>query len=242
MSLIAKIHDTLRDKRNIREGTVLEIQKKLERGQHKEYLRMPRIPLASPASIDESLSTVLTKRRSYTHVHAGNPFTPEEVSSLLGNALGVHSRARRRYPSGGALFPIETYLCGPILQGYPHAVFHYHPTSHALEHLWDAESAFSDFVSEITPKGTALIVFTAVWERTSAVYGNLGYSHALIEAGHMAQNILLTATALNIASRPIAGFFDDKLSELLDLDTSLEQVVYVVGLAGYCTNEHRHEH
>lgn len=235
MSLIKKIHDTLRDKRITHKEAAPDVAGKIARGRHKEYPRMPIIPLEKTVPINANLAETIEKRRSYWHFHPREPLSNSEVSSLLGSALGAQTDERRRYPSGGALFPIETYLCGPVLQGHPNAVFHYHPTNHALEHLWDAETVFTDFVSEVTPKGSSLIVFTAVWERTSIQYGNLGYSHALIEAGHMAQNILLIATALNIATRPIAGFNDEKLSELLDLDTEHEQVVYVIGLAGRLT-------
>lgn len=204
-------------------------------GTCKEYPRMPRIELARDLEIETSLSEALKKRHSYTKLGSRSLLTLNEISSLLGNALSAHEGSvRRRYPSGGGLFPIETYLCGPIVEGFQDAVFHYHPIKHVLEHLWNQKEPFEfyDYVLSIVPKGSALIVFTSVWDRTSAKYGNLGYSHSLIEAGHMAQNVLLCANALNIEARPVAGFFDEKIEQLLDINPSYEQIVYVISIAG----------
>lgn len=201
----------------------------------KDYPRMPRIELSKNIEIPDTLSSVLRRRHSYANNGTDAPLSLEEVSKLLGNALAAHKGSvRRHYPSGGGLYPIETYLCGPLVENFSKAVFHYHPIAHALEHLWDQRDtfAFYNYISEKVPAGRGLIVLTAVWDRTSAKYGNLGYSHALIEAGHIAQNILLCATAMNIGARPIAGFFDEKLQELLDIDPKFEQIVYVIALAG----------
>jgi SagB-type dehydrogenase family enzyme len=75
---------------------------------------------------------------------------------------------------------------------------------------------------------SSLIVFTSVWQRSSAKYGDLAYQHALLEAGHMSENILLVGTALGLNLRPYAGFNDERIAELLDLDEDFEQTVHTV--------------
>jgi SagB-type dehydrogenase family enzyme len=72
-----------------------------------------------------------------------------------------------------------------------------------------------------------MIVFTSVWNRSSAKYGDLAYQHALLEAGHMSENILLVAGALHIGTRPYAGFDDAILEQLLDLGDG-EQIVHTI--------------
>ena len=152
-----------------------------------------------------------------------------ELGTLLGNALGMRDETRRHYPSGGALYPVETYLIGAVLEGYPSGVFHYHPKAHALEFLWETPPSFamSDIIraNHITVP-PLLIVFTSVWNRSSIKYGDLAFTHALIESGHMAQNLMLTATALAMGSRPIAGYDDRTIVELLDIDERIEQPIY----------------
>ena len=74
------------------------------------------------------------------------------------------------------------------------------------------------------------LIFTAVWERTASKYGDFSYILSLLEAGHMAQNILLIATALGVCARPIGGFNDAAVKETLDIDNWEEQTVYTVAL------------
>ena len=79
---------------------------------------------------------------------------------------------------------------------------------------------------------SAFLLFTAVWERTAAKYGDFGYLHAILEAGHMAQNVLLVASALKLSARPLGGFDDATIHNALGLDSDEEQPVYVIALGG----------
>ena len=74
-------------------------------------------------------------------------------------------------------------------------------------------------------------ITVGVFERSSAKYGNLAYIHSLLEAGHMAQNVLLISQALGLRSRPIAGFDDDAVLKLLDIETSTERPVYAIAIS-----------
>ena len=59
-------------------------------------------------------------------------------------------------------------------------------------------------------------------------YGDFAYTHALLEAGHMSENILLVATALDLLCRPMAGFNDELIPKLLDLDPEEEQPILTI--------------
>lgn len=61
-------------------------------------------------------------------------------------------------------------------------------------------------------------------------YGARGYRLALLEAGHAAQNLLLTAVANGLAGVPWGGFFEDALAELIAADSPHEQVVAAVAI------------
>jgi len=65
-----------------------------------------------------------------------------------------------------------------------------------------------------------------VWKRSSPKYGDLAYQHALLEAGHMSENILLVGCALDLEVRPHAGFDDFTTCTTLDLDEEEEQAVH----------------
>ncbi len=229
---ISRVHADLRGARPIRRGATMPPHS-VPRGTHKEYPRMPRIMLPTPAPLTMPLDEALSRRASFFGARAGDAFSEAELGTILGNALGMRDEFVRKYPSGGALYPIETYLLGTVLDGYPSGVFHYHPKAHALEHLWDTPLNFkmSDVIhSTVTPLSQTLILFTAVWGRSSAKYGDWAYNLALLEAGHMGQNILLAMTASGMQARPAGGFGDEYIAKLLDLD-EYEQPVHSILLS-----------
>lgn len=197
---------------------------------HKEYIRFPRTPLPAPLQLPMTLCEAVRLRKSHSGNHDKHALPLKDLGTLIGNAIGMRDANRRLYPSGGALYPIETYLIGDVLEHHPSGVFHYHPTTHALEFLWPTSPTFdinSLLLSKHAP-ASFLIVFTSVWGRSSVKYGDLAYSHGLMESAHMAQNISLLATALSIGTRLIAGFDDQAISTLLELDNQMEQPVYTI--------------
>lgn len=204
-------------------------------GLHKEYVRMEKIPLPDPARLDCTLQDALIQRHSTMNTETGIPLTLKDIGTLFGGALRRHAEGiRRAYPSGGALYPVETYLIATQIEGTTPGIFHYHPTTHALERLWALPHDFE--MGQLMPKSeslnpSALIVFTGVWKRSSAKYGDLSYLHTLLEAGHMSENILLMATALGLETRPYAGFDDELLARLLDIDAESEQALHTITLS-----------
>ncbi|MBY0473359.1 SagB/ThcOx family dehydrogenase [Patescibacteria group bacterium] len=230
---ITDLHKDLRQARLARRGASPTGEGIVE-GVHKTYPRMEAVSLPAPAALGVSLDEVLTKRMSATRCISSEAFSLEDLGTLLGAALGRHSgQIKRKYPSGGALYPVETYLLLPQSDELKAGVYHYNPTDHALERLWDIpyEVDVMRLVNgpeEFTMSG--LLIFTNVWPRSSAKYGDFAYVLGLLEAGHMSENILLVGTALGFPMRPIEGYADKALNELLDLDTEKEQVVQTIML------------
>lgn len=201
-------------------------------GLHKTYPRMETIKLPDPMPLPMPLAEALENRMSYSGGNSESELSLDVWGTLLGLSLGRKKDSiKRNYPSGGGLYPIETYVIANSIGGSAPAAFHYNPSAHALEKLWDLPPDLQ--IKGLVPARkellfSSLIVFTSCWKRSSAKYGNLAYIHALLEAGHMSQNILLASTALQIKSRPMAGFSDDLILELLDLDPEQEQPVLTI--------------
>lgn len=231
---ISRIHEEIRNARTTRRGATHHPDA-VPRGEHKAYPRMQKIPLPAAQKITLSLDDAIVGRRSFLTPRSLDGFTDEELGTLLGLSLGVSAeKPFRHYPSGGALYPIETYLIGAVRKNSEPGVYHYHPTLHALEYLWKTPPGFEALdlnTTAIRIEGSMRIVFTALWSRSSAKYGDFSYSHALIEAGHMAQNILLVAAALGFDARPLAGFDDELVHELLHIRAPREQAVYSITLS-----------
>ncbi len=228
---ISQVHGDIRRTRLTRRGATHR-PADVPRGLHKEYPRMPRIVLPAPTAISDSLTAVLEKRHSCRDCGPA-ALSLQECSTLLGSALkGRGNGADRNYPSGGALYPIETYLITTALEGLAPGIFHYHPTAHALERLWDLPTGFDmkDAVGKPEDlRPTSLLVFTSVWKRSSAKYGDFSYPLALLEAGHMSENIVLISAALGLCACPMAGFEDQVVNKLLDIGET-EQAVHSITL------------
>lgn len=200
----------------------------------KVYQRMESVPLPPPREVSVSLQDSLSKRVSQREF-SQEAVTLSTISTLLQLSLSKDGKSNSRpYPSGGALYPIETYIIGS-LEGYLPSVFHYEARNLTLRHLWrlpdhfDMAGIFRTKSLEALPP--LVIVFTAIWKKNSAKYGDFGYYLGLLETGHMAQNILLTATALNMRACSFGGFDDQSISILLNLDVQTEQPVYVIALS-----------
>ena len=234
MNFIFRLNETVRSAWATRRGATAHADQ-VPTGLCKEYPRMPRIQLPLPEPFSMPLHVAMSKRRSIERAQPGRPFTGEELGTLLGHSISADPESvHRKYPSGGGNFPIETYLIGSIIDSTPPGVFHYHPKNHTLEHLWDlpADLGMDDIIrAKDAPLSGALMIFTACWNRSGMKYGDFGYYLGMLEAGHMAQNVLLAATALNIGTRPIGGFDDALVSRLLDLDAQSEQPLYAIVLA-----------
>lgn len=199
---------------------------------YKEYVRMSRIELPS-GELDVPLGEALKKRTSTPLGEHDGSIAKDEIGTLLHHAIRERENGRRPYPSGGALYPIETYLIARGIAGIPDGAHHYHPRAHAFEYLWsvpESSHILRPGSGSLVESSPAIIVLTALWNRNYGKYSDFAYYLGLIESGHAAQNILLSAAALKIPARPIAGFDDAGITKLLDLDQHTEQPVYVISI------------
>jgi SagB-type dehydrogenase family enzyme len=72
------------------------------------------------------------------------------------------------------------------------------------------------------------LAISACFERQRIKYGERTYRFALLEAGHLAQNLLLVGTALGLGTLPVGGFLDDEVNDYLRLDGRREAVLYLI--------------
>jgi SagB-type dehydrogenase family enzyme len=77
-------------------------------------------------------------------------------------------------------------------------------------------------------RAAVVFVLTGVFARSHFKYGERGYRFALLEAGHICQNILLEATALQLGAVAVGGFIDQEINQLIDLDGVDEAAVYLI--------------
>lgn len=199
---------------------------------YKEYERTPKIALPA-AHVQGDFSAVVAHRRSRRDFDRA-PIDAGQLGSILRCACGITDETgRRAYPSGGARYPIEIYPL--VFQGsreVPAGIYHYNVKRHALDVLETRQFTGNEIAGIFTypfiQKASFALVLTAVFNRTFMKYGDRGYRYILIEAGHVAQNICLTAEALDLKCVPLVGTKDTSMERLLEIDGFTEAVIHSV--------------
>ncbi|HSN24737.1 MAG TPA: SagB/ThcOx family dehydrogenase, partial [Kofleriaceae bacterium] len=118
-------------------------------------------------------------------------------------------------PSAGALYPLAVHVVDAS------GTWRYLPGSHALvrEAKGDrrADVAAASYGQAAVRTAPVVLVITAELAITARKYGGRAERFATLEAGHVAQNILLEATALGLAAVPVGAFDDEQLRRAFDL-------------------------
>jgi SagB-type dehydrogenase family enzyme len=174
-----------------------------------EVVDLPAPRLDGDVAVERALS-----QRASVRAFAERALTTEEVSQLLWAADGINRESGgRTAPSAGATYPIELYVVTP------EQLLHYLPDGHRVEVLAEANlleplrGVAQDFVAD----GAVAFVVTAVFARTEVQYGDRAERFVHLEAGHVAQNLLLQAVALELGAVPIGGFDDAAVTSTLGL-------------------------
>ena len=208
----------------------------------KRYPSARRIALPTEMPpVTRRFDEVVLLRRS-VRAFASEPLHLGHLAKLLAFGNGVTGEVAmpdgprqhfRAAPSGGALYPVELYVASIAADGLEPGVYHYDAVAHALELV--RPGRFADALASMTytpelASSAAAVVLSGVTVKSRIKYGERAYRFLLMEAGHIAQNVLLTATALDLAACPIGGFVDDELDNLLGLDGLDEVSLYLIAV------------
>jgi SagB-type dehydrogenase family enzyme len=79
----------------------------------------------------------------------------------------------------------------------------------------------------LVAEAPVVIVLSAVLARTAVEYGDRAWRYVNLEAGHVAQNVLLAAVALGLGAVPVGAFEDESIQETLGLP-ALHRPLYVI--------------
>jgi SagB-type dehydrogenase family enzyme len=202
----------------------------------KRHHHLPFVPLP-PAELGEvPLAVALAARRS-RRTFGERPVTVAELATLLHAAYGVTGELAgtpqllRTAPSGGALYPLELYVLPRRVVSLEASLYHYDPLRHVLERLAALPVVAGADLSpygELLERCGAVIAITAMFWRSRFKYGHRAYRFTLLEAGHVAQNVLLAAASLGLAAVPLGGFYDRTVDALLGVDGLHEASLYLV--------------
>ena len=192
-----------------------------------------RMALSDPA-VGASMPLVQAVARSSGFARA--PITLAQISRLLYLANGVTGQLRysggsvrlRAAPSAGALYAGEVYAVVERVEGVPPGIYYYAVHDHALVRLQSGSHAAGVAAALEEPHGiegaAVSFLLTNVFERYTGRYLNRGYRYALIDSGHIGENLRLAAAQAGLNVATPRRFQDDSLNEMLAIDGLAEAV------------------
>ncbi len=173
---------------------------------HTGSRRQKIIQLSTPRTTGEmSLEKALSLRRS-VRSFSDKKVEYVEIGQLLWAGQGITDTQRgfRTAPSAGAIYPMTLYL---VLQ---EGLFVYKPKEHVLSLVLDddiRERLFEVALEQQAVRdATCSIIIAGEVRKVSAKYGHKAKRFMQIEAGHIAQNIQLQATAMGLGTVPMGAF------------------------------------
>ncbi|MCQ2555081.1 MAG: SagB/ThcOx family dehydrogenase [Clostridia bacterium] len=189
--------------------------------------------------ISHSFEEIINMRSSH-RVFTEENLTLLQLSYLLWATQGIKSIRGKSYatlrtvPCGGARHQYETYMFIQHVEGLKKGLYHYLPMGHKLEFLGEENDMekISDSVCEQkwALKASVIFYWSIVSYRVEWRYGVFAHRTALIDVGHIGQNLYLAATALDLGCCGVASFDHKTCCDMFSLDGDEEFVVYTAPL------------
>jgi SagB-type dehydrogenase family enzyme len=210
---------------------------------HKPYPGKRRISLPEPVVESARTLTEIVRQWSPDQDFGGGSMTLAQLGRLLHFTNGITQRVppgakgtpRRAAPSAGALYSGEVYVVAARVKGLAPGVYYFEVAQHSLvevsANFEPARLAAAIDRPAAIEAAAATILLTNVFGRYSWRYANRGYRYALIDSGHIGENLRLAASSAGLAQRDFLTFRDDLLNDLLAVDGVEEAVcsVHAVG-------------
>lgn len=188
-----------------------------------DKIALPPPKTSGPVSVEEAIAKRRSKRAFSTQ-----PVEIEKLSQLLWAAQGITDEVggfKRAAPSAGALYPLELFIIIGQVSALKPGLYHYLPFLHQLELIESGDLrvrlARAALSQQFIASAPLSIVITAEYERVTGKYGQRGVTYTHIEVGHVGENLFLQAEALGLATVPVGAFYDEPVSKLLKLSSSL---------------------
>jgi len=179
-----------------------------------------------------SLERAIKNRRT-CRAFRSTPLSQRELSQLLWAAYGITEERgfKRAAPSGGAVYPMDLYAVAGTggVKDLEAGIYHYDPNEHTISRTLEgdirvdlARASLSQMWMATAPVN---LVITAEYGRIRVTYRERGDRYALMEAGHIGQNIFLQAEAMGLGTGIVGAFHDTNVSKVLKIPNEHEPLL-----------------
>jgi SagB-type dehydrogenase family enzyme len=191
------------------------------------------IPLPKP-SFDGKVSVEKAiKQRRTVRDFKERSLSLAHLSQLLWAAQGITDlkEGKRAAPSGGALYPLDIYVIvgEKGVEAMEMGVYHYQPQTHSISLISKGdrrkEISSASLGQMWMAKAPVIFVITAEYKRITGKYGERGIRYALIEVGHVGQNLFLQSEALGLGAGIVGAFYDEDVSKIIGLPPKHEPLL-----------------
>lgn len=189
---------------------------------------------------EENLFDILENRRS-RRAYSDSPLNQNDLSLLLYYTQGIkktlsEGRNMRTVPSAGARHPFDTYLYLNRSEELPAGLYYYNPLEHNI-YLLNNQDLTEELIEgaigqKFIKDAAAIFCWVANYYRTAWRYSERSFRYIHLDGGHICQNLYLTAEALNYGACAIAAYDDEKMNQLLNIDSDDRFVAYLASLGG----------
>jgi SagB-type dehydrogenase family enzyme len=169
-----------------------------------------------------SLTEALATRRS-VRAFSPTPLSKAELSQILWAAQGITDKqGHRTAPSASAQYYVHVYAASA------EGLFEYIPSGHQLQKL-SGEDLRSKFSAQPSVNhAPTVLVIAGEYERAISRSGpERGPRVVLLEAGHIAENVLLQAVALGFGAVPVGGIEPKDVQKAAALPSQYS-VIYLI--------------
>lgn len=204
----------------------------------RERIALPTDLLPLPFPLEE----VLAKRATRRDFSKG-PLSLPELATLLHRSYGIRSRSlaynvrgfpSRFVPSTGGLQSVEVYLAVHAVEGLEKGIYHYNAGCHALEVLdrgnFRRKVVRSCLFQDWIDAASVVLFLTCDMRKVYWKYGRRGYRFVHVDAGIVSQTLHLVASALRLRSCIVAGYHDEAIHSLLQVDGRDEFVALLLAV------------
>ncbi len=155
------------------------------------------------------------------------------LSQLVWAGQGITDTSgnKRAAPSGGALYPLDIYVVigENGIEKIEAGVYRYSPREHSLLSIAKGdrrrEIALASLSQMWMAHAPVIFIITAEYRRITGKYGERGIRYALMEVGHVGQNLFLQSEALGLGAGIVGAFNDSDVSSRAGLPSQHEPLL-----------------
>jgi SagB-type dehydrogenase family enzyme len=181
------------------------------------------------------LEDTILKRRS-TRAYTGAKLTLDELNALLDFTYHPQHYTVQHLDPNPDYFDlslIETFIAVSGVEGLEEGCYYYAPKAQELRQIrfknFRTELHYLCLGQELGRDAGAVLFHTADLQMAVEKHGDRVYRYLHLDAGHLGQRLNLAAIRLDLGVSGIAGFFDDRVNEVLGIPED-EAVLYITTL------------